>query len=676
MTFNGKPTSANQLILWDGTKFVSGFISDANISPSATIDGYKILPNFGTQNIATTGTILGSELTIGTGSVIGKILSGNGVPTSSAPDGSLYLRIDGSSSTGLYTHQSGIWSVIAGDGSPTGLAGGDLSGTYPNPEVVKLNGNPVILQSLSNAEDGYVLTWVDADGYWEAKKLNTGAGGGGSGGNSAFAKITSDVSTTSNTFADLLTQSITIAGSELDIHFSANGIIDPSSPTVTAYFQILIDGVLVPNAGAWKTNLPTYAFSCSSVYRATGLTPGAHTVKVQWKTDPSGNVGISAVGFPFTNGANLLLIEPGSGASAVGGWISPLDLDLTAQTPQTLSTDGTYSIGGLNWTKFNTAGEAAAMTIDTTGLTIQPASATDYNGVNRTFPGLMLDLAAIIPNYDPSMAVKITLYNSALNNTSIYDNAILALDTGNTNFGYVLKRGNGTTGLGGQSFLNVAGNNVSGFVSDSYTPDGTNQVMVLEIPGINQGQYTTYRGNYSGGFPAPGALTVQKSYAASGSIDTSQLTTSMKVVIGAQRAGSGTSLVAKFSRIKVEYKASSGGASSGGGASATTIQTSASGAPVTFNYPVADNNEAAYSVNIIGKRTSPSTLKGFQSYEVSLHTASGSLVIDNSTNISDQPLGFNSWVVLFAGSGLNFQVTIAGGGSETVDFYVQVRRVA
>jgi hypothetical protein len=59
---------------------------------------------------------------------------------------------------------------------PSGPAGGDLGGTYPNPTVAKLQTNPVKNAVLGAGDDGKVLTWVNANGDWEA--MVAGGGGG------------------------------------------------------------------------------------------------------------------------------------------------------------------------------------------------------------------------------------------------------------------------------------------------------------------------------------------------------------------------------------------------------------------------------------------------------------------------------------------------------------------
>lgn len=165
MTFSGKPTAAHQSIIWDGTKFLSQLIQNDNIDPSATIDGSKIVPDFGFQNIITTGNLI-----VGSSGV--SISVGVGVPSTTPNNGSIFLRTNGSSSTGIYTYQSGSWSAVGGGGSFT--AAGDLSGSSSSQTVIGIQTNPVDATVLGASQDGYVLTWVDAGTNWIAKPPSGG----------------------------------------------------------------------------------------------------------------------------------------------------------------------------------------------------------------------------------------------------------------------------------------------------------------------------------------------------------------------------------------------------------------------------------------------------------------------------------------------------------------------
>jgi hypothetical protein len=116
----------------------------------------------------------------------------------------------------------------------------------------------------------------------------------------------------------------------------------------------------------------------------------------------------------FTNGAGANPSWNNVG-SAASNWVTAMDIDLTAEATQTLTTDGNYTIGGLTWTKAQSTNDLVAMKITNgTGLVIQPkATSNNYNGTTRSAPYIYIPVTSIIPGYDWTYSIRLWIYISA-----------------------------------------------------------------------------------------------------------------------------------------------------------------------------------------------------------------------------------------------------------------------
>jgi hypothetical protein len=265
--------------------------------------------------------------------------SGTAAPSSSEPDGSLYAR-SGAPNGSYYFRQNSAWILFGSSGAggpPSGTAGGDLGGTYPNPDVLKIHGATVPIAGALTTDHVLKVSGVSALTYGFIVNANVS--------DVAWSKITGTPTT--------------LAGYGI-----SDGV--PTTRTITTTAPLTIDGGASANLSANRTLAISDATTgaLGSVKLAgdlggTGLVPTVLKIK---------STSVTTAGGAFTTG---IVLRTTSAATADWG---ALDLANTSAVTGVLPVANHPSLSGdvtgaLNATIVSTlTGSASVVTINAATL--------------------------------------------------------------------------------------------------------------------------------------------------------------------------------------------------------------------------------------------------------------------------------------------------------------------
>jgi hypothetical protein len=238
-------------------------------------------------------------------------------------------------------------------------------------------------------------------------------------------------------------------------------------------------------------------------------------------------------------------------------WMTALDLDFTSLGSIALGSDGAYSLGSTSWNKINSAQDYTAASVSTAdGFSVTPTNSplTNYNPSDplRNLPAITLDLAQVIPSFNPTMGVRIWVYNSSISPVNEnYQMATIAIDPGNLTYSAVSMR----RGFNGNTTIMVSasvGTTEYAIFNTQSSIGSTNDVVVLELDRIGSPVLYTYYGSYSSGWPLFTNLVPLRNPVPL-NWNAASLTHSNALLLLGGFAVTATPPTMKFKRVKIEY---------------------------------------------------------------------------------------------------------------------------
>lgn len=314
-----------------------------------------------------------------------------------------------------------------------------------------------------------------------------------------------------------------------------------NSTTKTATFTAPVAGRAVIFRSTVQTLGDSNTYSATfGVYTLTGS--GNRVVAFNETLESNANFGWASTLNPMLRGSTGI----------VPSWRSVYSIDFSAQTTQTFSADGNYTIGSQTWTVANKANATTMGITAGQGLVITPNTTNSaYSSGARTMPLVSIPVTSLLSSYDSeAVDLRLWVYIAATNadqNTELVT-AAFERASAPTVFNCTLSRGFSTAQVLSMASTLNTGTTLAGDISGLGSSDN---VMVFTFAPRRMMIGCRY-GTWASGFPTSTTIGRKTVFSTNSLYADVNGASDMRLVLGAQTGNTSGNFSATIGAIRLE----------------------------------------------------------------------------------------------------------------------------